>query len=152
MKKILCYFGIVVLLGFILFPPALRIFLPEKKEIQETPQSVSSSLVCTSDYFISNTRYENNKVQMIIMKKIDIINSEDDDLQENISIDNELTKSFDELKDKNDVIYNNLDDGEAISIDFTLSEHANLDLKNFIKEIDEQQKYYESFDLICQIR
>ena len=150
MKKLLCYLGILFLLSLILFPPALRIFLPDKIEKENEKVIENKSLYCSSDNFITNTTYEGDKINMIIMKKFNIYS--DTDGEDKRLVNDALIDSFDTIKDDSTITYDSKDDYELISIDFSLSEHKNLDLTSFTKTIDLQKEYYEEQNLSCNIR
>ena len=159
MKKLLCYLGIIILLALILFPPMLRILLPDQEEVKEDVKIERIVLSCSNDEYITNTSYDNDKVNMIIIKKIDKM-IEDDEIEDEDTLDeaqesltgDELVKIFEELKDKSDVLYNKVDDGEVISIDYTLSEHPNLEITELINTPELQQEFYEEQNLACVIR
>ena len=72
MKNILYYLGIIVLLALILFPPALRIFLPDKdsESTSESNVKIIRSLVCSSNEFITNITYSNDDVSNVVVKRI----------------------------------------------------------------------------------
>ena len=168
MKNVLCWFGIIVLLGLVLFPPILRLVLPNKEEIEKKVERTNYVLACSNQRFIINTSYENNKVKMIIMKKLFTQQEKDKrkQIDENIeNIDEQLidpdTKSvkyqeindiFEKIKNQTTIIHNVLDDGEVISIDFSILEHNELEINKMIQEINEQQLFYENIDFSCVIR
>lgn len=149
MKKLLCFLGIIILLSLVLFPPILRIILPDKDKIEEHKAIERLTLSCSNESFITSTLYDGDKITMIIMKKI---NSKDDEKVNKNTVGNDLLMSFETLKDKGDIIYNQLEDGEVISIDFSVSEHKSLDLTKFKNNVENQQKYYEEQNLVCTIR
>ena len=148
MKKILCYLGILFLFVLAFLPPALRVFLPDKGENKKQEEIIERLvLACSSDTFITNTSYENNKIQMILVKKINQVDESGN--TEDIS---ELGLSFADLKKQGDIVYTETDDGEVIQIDFSVSTHDKLNLENFTRGIDEQKNYYEQQGLTCTIR
>ena len=153
MKKILCYFGVIVLFTLAILPPVLRVALPDKLiEKGDEVEEKSFLLACSSSSFATNTRYENKKITMIVLKKI-IEKQEDldiDEIEEDETSD--LAILFNALKGMSSVTYNALDDGEAIAIDFALSEHTNLGIEKITQEIEKQKAYYESQGLVCNIR
>ena len=182
MKKLLCYLGVLLLLGLAVLPPALRMFLPESKENEEE-QILNESvlLFCKNDKYEVSTTYETNKINMIAFKKYkdmneiesddELINQDDinDDLendeneledksenneniQDNIVEETELDKIFNYLKNSENIIYNNLSDSEAVGLDFNSNNYENLDLTNLKKNYEEQKTYYETKGLTCTIR
>lgn len=165
MKKILCYLGILILFTLGILPPVLRSFYKEdnKKEEEKLPES--AILVCTSDTYMTTTSYEDDEVKKIAIKKI-ITNKESEesiDEQENLDTekpeDNEemvektdMDLLFDSLKENKELIYNNLEDGEIIGIDFSVSKYESIDLSNLTKSKEDQKTYYENLKLTCIIR
>ena len=145
MKKIFCFLGIIVLLGLAFLPPILRFVLPERNEEEEEINHETVILTCSSDRYITNTSYEDARIKMIVLKQLkkDLNTSNED---ENIL---ELDQAFTDLKTKSNVIYNILEDGEVIGIDFTLSNHETLNLVKFTKPLTDQKAYYESLGLTC---
>ena len=161
MKKIFCYIGIIFLLFLTFLPPLLRIFLPNQIEEQEEEKKEQVILSCSSEKYIINTSYENNKIRMIIMKQLKESNlsREGEDLnhldEENTAEETpslELDQAFSDLKNKSNVTYNVLEDGEVLALDFSISDYAKLNLTNFTKKIEEQKEYYENQNLSCIIR
>lgn len=148
MKKLLCYLGILVLFILAFLPPALRIFLPDKGEEKKDEEVIERSVLsCSSDTFITNTSYENNKIQMILVKKLNQV-----DNPESIDDTSELGLSFEDLKKQGDIVYTETDDGEVIQIDFSVTTHDYLSIKNLTKGILDQKTYYEQQGLTCTIR
>jgi len=144
MKKILCYLGIVVLLALVMFPPVLRIVLDDPVVEEESNIVERIILTCSNEGFVASTIYDNDKINMIALKKIDI---------EDESITGEdLISIFNKIKNKGDVVYHTTDDGETLSIDFSLSEHSNLDIDWLTNNLEEQKEFYEEQNLTCMIR
>lgn len=156
MKKILCYLGILVLLGLTILPPMLRVFMPDQGEEEEEVVKIESvALACTSDKYMVNTNYKNNKVQMIVIKKIiniDESNTEETEESSENVIETEMDMTFQALKEYGDIVYNVLNDGEAIKLDFSISNHEKLNLSTLTKLPEDQKTYYESQGLTCIIR
>lgn len=176
MKKLLCFLGILVLLGLTALPPVLRIVMPDYgEEKEESIKKSYSILACSSEDFLVNTRYVNNKINILVfsrnIEKDITLETDNDELEENadqnennndtILEDNtinydKLEKEFDNLfgrlKDSNNVTYDLQEDVEVISIDFSLSNHENLEISNYTKTINEQKNYYESLNLTCTIK
>ena len=168
MKNVLCYFGIIILLGLALLPPILRIVLP-LKEKEEKKEIISNMILsCSNNSFIVNTSYIDEKTNMIIMKKLLTGDSEGNNNESNQSFDNlndelldsdtksdksaDIIKLFDDIKNKNDVIYRALDDGEVLSIDFSVSDHKELKIDNLVQDVEKQKLFYEQNDLKCVIK
>lgn len=152
MKKVLCYLGIIILLGLTFLPPVLRMFLPDKDEIKEEVILKHQLLSCESDRFITRTSYENGSIQMIVIKRF--LQSENLEGETETSEDIptlELDVIIDDLKDESTLTYNLLEDGDVLGIDFSLDNHGKLDLSQITKTIDEQKTYYESQNLTCRI-
>ena len=147
MKKLLCYVGIIVLLGLVLFPPILRITLPDKKKVKKQEVITSNILSCQNDLFVIKSRYENKKVKMIVIKKM-LLNEEDSNISNKSS---NLIKIFDKLKENNNVVINSLDDGDVILIDFSVSEPKTFNINYLTQDLDEQKLYYENEQLVCSI-
>ena len=145
----MCYLGILVLFSLAILPPALRMFLPDKGEEKKEEIPERSVLYCSSNKFITNTSYENNKIQMILLKKINQVSENNG---ETIDDKSELILKFQDLKDKSTIIYTETEDGGVIQIDFSISNNDNLDIKSLTKKIEEQKKYYEQQGLNCLIR
>ncbi len=147
MKKLLCYLGIIILLGLILFPILLRLFLPDKIEEKELKVIERMVLSCSSDKYITSTSYDGDKVNMIIIKKL----KQEEIEENNVDRSDNILSIFESLKDKNDILYKELDDGEVISIDYTLSEHKDLEIENLKNKVDVQKSFYEDLGLTCTI-
>lgn len=64
MKKILCYFAIVLLITLIVLPPALRIFVKDDYE-EELPKDVVELLSCTKTDESISMPYKNGVLTMI---------------------------------------------------------------------------------------
>ncbi len=168
MKKVLCYLGIFVLLGLALLPPILRIALPNVEETKETIVISSKILSCSNDVFLANTSYENEKVKMIILKKLfskeeierrkGLQEGLDDEEAQVLELETESLKSkelndlFESIKEKSDILHNVLEDGEIVSIDFSVSEHKDLKIDDITQKMEEQQLYYENQELTCIIK
>lgn len=160
MKKILCYFGIIVLLGLVLFPPILRIVLPNKEEDNKNEVIERIILSCSNQEYIANSSYDNDKITMIIIKKLNVSSDRETEFYQNqlneltdtTLTGNELKELFESLKDKSTVVHNVLDDGEVISIDFSLSDNKELNLTSLTKNVQEQKNFYESQKLNCMIK
>lgn len=160
MKKILCYLGVIVLLFLTILPPVLRFALPDKNEEKEDKPIETVLLVCSSDTFLVNTNYENDKVRMIVMKKLktesthELENIDEEDNQELETNDSvlELINVFEDFKNKSSVIYNSLADGEVIALDFSIATYEELNLTMFTKSINEQKMYYQQYGLTCMTR
>ena len=58
MKKVLCYFGLVLLILVIATPPLLRIFYKEEEELP-LPDKIQL-LMCTKNLYSISTSYKNN--------------------------------------------------------------------------------------------
>ena len=147
MKKLLCYLGILILLGLVLLPPTLRIVLSPKEEKEKTIVESSKILSCSNDILITKTKYDNEKISMIVIKKI-ISDEEDKDTSKS----NDVIKTFESIKNNGNITYNILEDGEVISIDYTVTNHDDLAISNITQNIEDQQLYYENQGLTCSIR
>ena len=157
MKKLLCYLGIFVLLGLALMPPILRITLPKEKKEEKVQVITSKLLSCQNDELIIKESYENDNVKMLVMKKL-FLEVDEDDKNNEKSKSFEYTKSkelislFDSIKDNGNIIYNKLEDGEVISIDFSLSDHKDLNINTLTQSIESQKALYENQNLSCDIK
>ena len=147
MKKILCYLGIIILLALVLFPPILRIVLTDQEEEEEVIVVERIILSCSNEEFIASTMYDNDKISMIALKKVNVDNIEGETIT-----GEELISLFDTVKNKGDVVYHAVDDGETVSIDFSLSEHKNLDIDLLTNNLENQKEFYEQQNLTCMIR
>lgn len=145
MKKVLCYFGILVLFSLAIMPPVLRIALPKEKEEEKTETIVSKILSCENKELLIKQSYENDKTKMIIMKKYLL------DENETI-VSEELIKLFDTIKDNNNLTLKQTDDGEILSIDFSVSGHENLNINNLTQNLEDQKLYYENQQLTCYVQ
>ena len=153
MKKLLCYLGILVLFFLAFLPPVLRVFLPDKGEEKKEEEIVERSVLsCSSDTFIANTSYENDKIQMVLLKKLNQVTDPENPDTEALEDTSELGLSFEDLKDEGDIVYTETNDGEVIQIDFSISTHDKLNINNLTKDIDTQKTYYEQQGLTCVIR
>ena len=152
MKNLLCYLGIFVLLFLILFPPMLKIFLPDKSKIETKEEAyVRRNLSCSGKEFASNTSYDNDKVVMIILKKF-MQNEEENSAETKSTTNKKLIDLFERLKNENGVKYNILENGdETILIDYSVSELPDLKVPELKMKLEEQQKYYEDNNLVCRV-
>lgn len=149
MKKILCFLGIIGLLVLTFLPPVLRVVMKDKKT-EEVVKKESGILFCSNLEYVINTSYQNDKIQMIVIKKINTI--PETDSNNNLKSESELDQIFDNLKKQTDLIYNEEENGETIAIDFSVSNHDALDLSKITNNIEKQKNYYESQNLTCSIR
>lgn len=168
MKNIMRYMGIIILLGLILFPPILRLTLPEKKEEEKTIDQNSYILSCSNQRFIVNTSYEEEKIKMLVLKKIYTQQEIDKRrrLDENVeNLDEQLLDPntvvvkyqdivdiFEDIKNKTSIKYDVVDDGEVISIDYSISDHKELEIDKLTQSMSNQQLYYEKLDFSCTIK
>ena len=158
MKKLLCYLGIILLFGLVLFPPILRIVLPEKNEENKSEVVERKILSCSNKEYITSTSYDNQNINMIIIKKlnqndeVETENNTEEIDESNNTTGKEFIDIFESLKYKSTVVYNVLEDGEVLSIDFTLSDNKELNLTSLTKEIEEQKEFYENQNLSCIIK
>ena len=149
MKKILCYLGILVLFGLAITPPVLRIALPDKEEKKEEEVIENKLLACTGDKYITTTNYDGKKISMIMIKQIKTEANSDENADNN---SNEFDEYFDSFRNGGDVLYKEVDDGEILTIDFSVTEHSNLDLSKINNPLETQKNIYEELGLICTIR
>lgn len=168
MKKILCYLGIIILFCLVIFPPVLRLTLPDKIKEEKKDEKSNYILSCSNSRFIINTSYENKIIKMIIIK-MKYTEQEIDkrkQLDESIgNIDNQLLDSntngekyqdiidiFQNIKDKTTVTHETIEDGEIILIDYSVNDHKELKIDKISQEIEEQQKYYEKIGFSCTVK
>jgi len=173
MKKILCFLGIILLLFLAALPPILRIILPDKMEEEKEIVHENVVLNCSNESYIANTSYQDEKVMMIIFKQLyptdsntnndqedttiiedeedTSLENEEDILEQEPTTIEELDQAFADLKNKSNVIYNSLEDGEVIEIDFTISNHETLNLTKFTNNLADQRAYYENLGLTCLV-
>ncbi len=70
MNKFLCGLGIFFLIVLIALPPTLRIFVPKVDEEEEKNEKlIIKSLSCDGKEFLTRTRYENDEVKSIVIKR-----------------------------------------------------------------------------------
>lgn len=143
MKKFICYLGIIILFLLAIFPPVLRIVLPNKVVKKKEIIKEKIILSCSNSNFTVANSYNGDEIDMVVLKKI---NNQDNTKSKN------LLNLFDSLKNEKNINYSTSNDGEIISIDFTISNHADLKIDDLIKNVEEQQKYYEQEDLVCNIK
>ena len=179
MKKVLCWLGIVLLIFLIAIPPVLRIVLPAKEEEQEEVKLIRKTLSCNSKVFLSATSYENDVVKMIVIKKTftntnletDTTGDTETDTEDNPDTETsdetkpettpdtettdfentDLAKIFEEVKKDSRVVINEVDDGEVITIDYTVSDYSGLEIEDLNQPINDQFTYYEDNGLVCSI-
>lgn len=147
MKKILCYLGILVLLFLLLLPPALRIFLKDKEEVEEKIVT-KSILVCQNENFITTTKYEGVDIKLIAIKRTKQISEDGSE----IVYDTNLDKLIDSIKTDPTITYEENETASLITIDFDIYNHEYLDLSLITKPINDQKTYYESENLTCSIK
>lgn len=141
MKKILCYLGIIFLFILTFLPPLLRFTLKDKDLKEEDEIIKNISLVCSSPYYVTNTNYQDNKINMLVIKKMKV---ERDRI--------ELDDIFTSLVKSNNAIYKELEDGEVISLDFSIYTHEKLNIDSLTKDVLSQKEYYEQLGLTCLTR
>ena len=146
MKKLLCYVGIIIIIVFIAFPPVLRIVLPDEEKKEIHIEIERSLLYCSSNEFLAISNYEGDDVKLINLKKM----SMEEDYE--YTTGEELLNTFDSIKNTGDTVYNELDDGELISIDFSVSNHKDMEISNLTNSLTNEKEYYESQGLVCEIR
>lgn len=146
MKNILCYLGIILLIALILFPPILRIALPDREKIKQVVTEERIILSCSNSEYIANTSYNNQNIEMIAIKKI--IN---ENIEDSITGD-KFVKVYDSLREKGDVVLETTDDGEILKIDFSVSDNKGLNLVDLTKNVDEQKIFYEEQNFSCIVR
>lgn len=146
MKNILCYLGIILLIALILFPPILRITLPDREKIKQVVTEERIILSCSNSEYIANTSYNNQNIEMIAIKKI--IN---ENIEDSITGD-KFVKVYDSLREKGDVVLETTDDGEILKIDFSVSDNKGLNLVDLTKNVDEQKIFYEEQNFSCIVR
>ena len=175
MKKVLCWLGIVLLIFLIALPPVLRIVLPAKVEEEEEVKLIRKTLSCNSKVFLSATSYENDVVKMIVIKKSFTNPNLDTDTNTATETDTEtdteeevkpetepdtdikdyentdLAKLFEEAKKDSRVVIEEVEDGEIIKIDYTVSDYSGLEIEDLNKPINDQFTYYEDNGLVCSI-
>ncbi len=159
MKKFLCFFGIFALLFLVLLPPSLRAFLPKKDDDKDNQEVVRRNLRCSNKRFIIGTSYDNDKIRAIVFKRFDVTEeptdssnpdtSEPTDTTE-VSDNSELNSLFQTLKVQIGKVTTQ-EDGEVVTIDFSVSNHEDLSIDKLNKGIEEQQKYYEQQGLTCSV-
>ena len=118
MKKILCYLGIIILLCLTLLPPVLRIMLPDKDQVKEEIIIKNQILSCEGERFITKTIYDNTKIQMIVIKRLNPVSSNVENEDTSSVLTSELDIIIDSLKNESGVTYNILEDGDVLGIDF----------------------------------
>ena len=175
MKKVLCFLGIILLIFLIALPPVLRIVLPAKVEEEEEVKLIRKTLSCNSKVFLSATSYENDVVKMIVIKKtvpntnLETDSTGDTETDPNANAEpseetqpetdteatdfenTDLAKIFEEVKKDSRVVINEVDDGEVITIDYTVSDYSGLEIEDLNQPINDQFKYYEDNGLVCSI-
>ena len=161
MKNILSYVGIFILFGLVLLPPILRLTLPDKDKIDNQIDRSNYILSCSNERFIIYTSYEEEKVKMIVIKKIytqeEIENK--DNINDLLNPDaivpkyKDISDLFEKIKTNKSLTFEVIDgDGEVLSIDYSVDEHKDLGVDNLIQKMSDQQKYYEKIDFTCSIR
>ena len=151
MKKILCYLGIIILLCLTLLPPVLRIMLPDKDQVKEEIVIKNQILSCEGERFITKTIYDNTKIQMIVIKRLNPVSSNVENEDTSSVLTSELDIIIDSLKNESGVTYNILEDGDVLGIDFSLDDHSKLNISKINQDINLQKNYYESKNLTCLV-
>ena len=64
----------------------------------------------------------------------------------------DIAKIFEDIKDKTTIVHDVSDEGETISIDFSVNDHKELEINKLTQSMDSQQKYYERLDFICTVK
>ena len=150
MKNILCYLGIILLIALILFPPILRITLPDREKIKQVVTEERIILFCSNSEYIANTSYNNQNIEMIAIKKV-ISENKEENREDSITGD-KFVKVYDSLREKGDVVLETTDDGEILKIDFSVSDNKGLNLVDLTKNVDEQRIFYEEQNFSCIVR
>ena len=153
MKNVLCYLGIAFILFLVAFPPILRAVLPERKKEEKKIAVVETKLlVCTGDKFMTTTSYEGEKIKNIMIKKINQGDGGEEELETNDEEVNNLELAFKELKDIGDNVYQEVEGGAILTIDFSVSNHPELVAYDLTNTIEIQKEIYEKNQLTCEIR
>ncbi len=150
MKKLLCYLGILGLVFLLFLPPALRIFMNDQDEKDEEIIK-SAILMCQNNGYVTSTYYENNKINMIILRKV-LLSSEESETKNEVESISDLDNLLDTLKDQSTLTYKELENAKVLQIDFSIYDHKDLDLHLINNPIEAQKAYYESQGLICNIQ
>ena len=168
MKNAMCYSGIIIIIIFILLPPILRLTVPDiifEENIKS--EIVRKNLRCSSDRYSVTTSYDNDVINLIVIKKYmskeELEQDTNPDIKENDtntnvstpSIDNaskiDFDNVFERLKEQKNSEVIVQDDGEVISFDFSVSDNSQYDIAKIIQPFEEQQRYYESQNMSCSI-
>ena len=150
MKKLLCFLGILVLLFLVLLPPALRIFLPKEKEENVATTIVRKNLRCSNDKYIIGTSYDNENIKSIVIKKF-ITNDQEENSNQESNAETEIDQIFTTLKKELPSGVSTQEDGEAITIDFSVEDNLDLSIKKLNRSIEVQKSYYENQNMVCTI-
>ena len=63
-----------------------------------------------------------------------------------------LDSYFNDLTGMNDVLYSQVEDGEILTIDYSVSTHPDMKIDKLLNPIDSQKLIYAEYGLTCEIR
>ena len=63
-----------------------------------------------------------------------------------------LDNYFNDLMGMNDVLYSQVEDGEILTVDYSVSTHPDMKIDKLLNPIDSQKLIYAEYGLTCEIR
>lgn len=152
MKKFFLWVLLILLIGFLLLPPALRIFGKDLyKKVEEEKKDVVTVLNCKKGEDSINTTYLNDKPYdfRYYVKGNHTIENEN---AENIDIESTFDNSIIyDIRNNSMINYNNDKDTTEFHIILSSVELTSDQLSNYTKLPEEQQKYYIAMGFYCTI-
>ncbi len=154
MKNLLCVIGIMLLILLIITPPVLRLVLPDKVEPIEEVTNDIQILSCNSPYYIVSSSYESKNVKRIVIRKFTSPQGEEgEEIKENEGTTiPKLDELIESLRYDGRVIYENLEDGAMLTIDFSVYTKEEMGIPDYVKIPTEQQAFYQQQGLTCILR
>lgn len=146
MKKILLGVALFFLIVLLFLPPCLRWFgkdLYAKKE--EVNKNVVKVLNCTKNDETINTTYFNEKPYNF---RYSIIGNYLSDEEDEEKVENQIIS---DVKNVTMSSYDEATNATIYTVVLSTVEMQNEKMKNYIKEIEDQQNYYQSIGFMCTI-
>ena len=152
MKKFFLWVLLILLIGFLLLPPGLRLFGKDLyKEKEEEKKDVVTVLNCKKNEDTINTTYFNDNPYDFRYDAKGNYTIENDN-NENIDLESTFDNSIIyDIRNSSMVNYNSEKDITEFHIILSSVEKVNEKLSNYTKLPEEQQKYYMSMGFNCTI-
>ena len=152
MKKFLLWVLLIILIGFLLLPPGLRLFGKDLyKEKEEEKKDVVTVLNCKKGEDSVNTTYFNDSpydFRYVAKGNYTIENDSADNLDLENTFDNSIIY---DIRNSSMVSYNSQSDTTEFHILLSSVELTSDKLSNYIRNPEKQKEYYTAMGFYCTI-